>query len=62
LSKDAHFYEEMVEQAVCFAVAGEFAASRHQIVVIFGIPFGTKGSTNNIRVVSVSDGYRRAAG
>lgn len=55
LSSDVHSYEEMVDQAMREATDGEFAAVNDQVVVVAGIPFGKKGTTNNIRVVSVSD-------
>jgi len=50
-SKDVTSYDEMVESARQVAVAEGFASTEDRIVVIAGIPFGRKGSTNNLRVV-----------
>jgi pyruvate kinase len=54
LSEDVHSYEEMVERATAFTVEEEFARARDLLVVVAGIPFGQAGTTNNLRVVSVS--------
>ena len=53
LSNDIASYDEMVESARKHALADGFARPGEQIVVIAGIPFGTPGSTNNLRVVTV---------
>ena len=52
-SSDIASYDEMVESARKHALADGFARPGEQIVVIAGIPFGTPGSTNNLRVVRV---------
>lgn len=54
LSEDVHTYEEMVQHATELAVEEEFAQSRDLLVVVAGIPFAQAGTTNNLRVVSVS--------
>jgi pyruvate kinase len=54
LSQDVQNYEEMVAHATDLAVAEGFARERDLLVVIAGIPFGQVGTTNNLRVVSVS--------
>ena len=46
-------YDEMVEDSRKLAVADGFAKPGDRIVVIAGVPFGTPGSTNNIRVLTV---------
>ena len=45
-------YDNMVTKARELAVAEGFAQKGDRIVVIFGVPFGTPGSTNNLRVVT----------
>jgi pyruvate kinase len=50
-SADVSSYEEMVERALKHATTEEFAAPGERIVVVAGVPFGTAGTTNNIRVV-----------
>ncbi len=52
-SEDVTSYSEMVEKAVAHASGEGFAKSGDRIVVIAGVPFGTPGSTNNLRVVTV---------
>jgi pyruvate kinase len=54
LSEDVHTYEQMVQHATELAVEEEFAQSRDLLVVVAGIPFAQAGTTNNLRVVSVS--------
>ena len=52
-SEDVTSYTEMVDKAVAHAAGEGFARTGDQIVVIAGVPFGTPGSTNNLRVVTV---------
>ena len=54
LSEDVHSYEEMVERAAAFAVDEEFACPGDLLVIVAGIPFAQAGTTNNLRVVSVT--------
>ena len=46
-------YDAMVERGVELAVKDGFAKQGDRIVIIFGVPYGTPGSTNNLRVVTV---------
>jgi pyruvate kinase len=52
-SEDVHTYEEMVEQAEVHARSEGRAHSPEFIVVVAGVPFGTAGTTNNLRVVQL---------
>ena len=54
LSDDVHSYEEMVEHAAELAAQEEFAHKGDLIVIVAGIPFAQAGTTNNLRVVTVS--------
>jgi pyruvate kinase len=47
-------YEEMVRVASELAKGEQFAGPGDTLVVVAGIPFGQAGTTNNLRVVSVS--------
>jgi pyruvate kinase len=47
-------YEEMVRRATELAKQEEFASASDFLVVVAGIPLGEAGTTNNLRVVSVS--------
>ncbi|MGY2052572.1 pyruvate kinase [Methylobacterium sp. JK268] len=53
LSDDVSSYEAMVSRAAAVASQEGFAQSPDLIVVVAGIPFGTTGSTNNLRVVEL---------
>jgi len=53
-SEDIHSYEEMVEQAEARARSEGLAQPPEFIVVVAGVPFGTAGTTNNLRVVQLS--------
>ena len=48
-------YDEMVERAKEVAKTEGFASIGDLIVVIAGVPFGTPGSTNNLRVVRIRE-------
>ncbi|WP_201864593.1 pyruvate kinase [Microvirga soli] len=52
-SEDIHTYEEMVEQAEVHALSEGLAEPPEFIVVVAGVPFGTAGTTNNLRVVQL---------
>jgi pyruvate kinase len=47
-------YEEMVGRATELAKQEKFAGTSDVVVVVAGIPLGQAGTTNNLRVVSVS--------
>jgi pyruvate kinase len=53
LAEDIHSYDEMVDHAQRVAVSEGFAKADDYIVVVAGVPFGTAGTTNNLRVVRV---------
>ena len=48
-------YDEMIAHAAAMACSEKFAAPGDSVVVVFGIPFGKKGTTNNLRVVQVGE-------
>jgi pyruvate kinase len=50
-SQDIHTHEEMVEQAEAHGRSEGLAHSPDFIVVMAGVPFGTAGTTNNLRIV-----------
>jgi pyruvate kinase len=54
VSEHVQSYEEMVRVATELAKREEFAGPGDILVVVAGIPFGQAGTTNNLRVVSVS--------
>lgn len=52
-STEISSYDEMIDSARRHALGDGFAEPENRIVVVAGIPFGRKGSTNNIRVMRV---------
>jgi pyruvate kinase len=52
-SDETHDYEEMVERAAGYVTAEGFGSDGDLIVVVAGIPFGTAGTTNNLRVIEL---------
>jgi pyruvate kinase len=52
-SEDIHTYEEMVERAEAHARSEGLARPPECIVVVAGVPFGTAGTTNNLRIVQL---------
>jgi pyruvate kinase len=52
-SDAAHGYDEMIAHAAATARSEGFADTGDMIVVVFGIPFGRAGTTNNLRVVQI---------
>jgi pyruvate kinase len=51
-SRDITSYDEMVEQGTAHAYSEGFSQPNGTIVIVAGVPFGTAGSTNNLRIVS----------
>ncbi len=52
-SDEPHDYEEMVERASGYVTAEGFGNNGDLIVIASGIPFGTAGTTNNLRVIEL---------
>jgi pyruvate kinase len=53
MTKDLDSFSEMVSKAVMMASREEFAELGDRLVVTAGIPFGTPGATNILRIVKV---------
>jgi pyruvate kinase len=54
VTKDAHDIEDMAFRACKFAVREKFAAIGDRVIVVAGIPFGTPGATNLVRIAYVT--------
>ena len=52
-TEDAHDLDDMVERATAFACAEGFAKSGDRVVITAGVPLGTPGATNMLRVAFV---------
>ncbi|HEY4124004.1 MAG TPA: pyruvate kinase [Rhizomicrobium sp.] len=56
LTDDAHDLDDMVERAARFAFSEGFAKHGERIVITAGVPLGTQGATNMLRVAFVGSG------
>ena len=52
-SSDARDFQDMVTKASHFAVTDDFAQESDRIIITAGVPFGTPGATNVLRVTRV---------
>lgn len=59
LTAEAERFAEMVDMAVEIALRDGFAKSDDQLVIVAGIPFGTPGATNVLRVAQAGDLQKR---
>jgi len=53
LSADITAYEDMVRRASETVIAEQFARISESIIIVAGIPFARRGTTNNLRVVQL---------
>ncbi|HEC14277.1 MAG TPA: pyruvate kinase, partial [Rhodospirillales bacterium] len=52
-TKSLHSFTEMVDMAVRGALSEDFAGPGERLVVTAGVPFGTPGATNILRIAWV---------
>lgn len=50
VTEDAHDVDDMADRACKLAAAEGFAKSAQRIIIVAGVPFGTPGATNMIRI------------
>jgi pyruvate kinase len=55
LSKDVTNFTDMVQRACRIARTQGFARAGSRVVVTAGVPFGTPGATNTLRIAAVHD-------
>ena len=48
-------FDEMVEKAVYMAVREDFATAGDRLAITAGVPFGTAGATNVLRIARVTE-------
>ncbi len=53
VTKDASDVDDMAFRAAKFAVRERFAAVGDRIIVVAGLPFGTPGATNLVRLTFI---------
>jgi pyruvate kinase len=54
VSEDAHDERDMADRACRYAYIDGFAGVGERVLVVAGVPFGTPGSTNNLRIAVVA--------
>ena len=54
VAEDAHDLDDMVERACRLACKDGFAKPGQRVIVVAGVPLGTPGATNMLRVAFVS--------
>ena len=62
VTEDAHDFEDMVDRACRIAFREGFAAPEQSIVVTAGVPLGTPGATNLLRIALVGRNTSTAGG
>ncbi|MGB6660828.1 MAG: pyruvate kinase [Xanthobacteraceae bacterium] len=55
IDEDAHDHDDMVERACRIAFKERFAKSGQRIIIVAGVPLGTPGATNFMRVAYVGE-------
>jgi pyruvate kinase len=53
VTDDARDERDMAERACRHAFIEGFAGEGERIIVVAGVPFGTPGATNNLRIATV---------
>jgi len=53
VTEDAHDVDDMVDRACRYAVQDGFAQPGQRVIVVAGVPFGTPGATNMMRIAYV---------
>jgi pyruvate kinase len=56
IAEDAHDQDDMVERACRIAFKERFAKAGQRVIVVAGVPLGTPGATNFMRIAYVGDG------
>ncbi|EJF91770.1 pyruvate kinase [Bartonella tamiae] len=55
VTQDASDLDDMVDRAAFIACSEEFCAPGERIIISAGVPLGTPGATNMLRIASISD-------
>ena len=53
VAEDAHDQDDMVDRACCIAFRDGFAKAGQRIIIVAGVPLGTPGATNMVRIAFV---------
>jgi pyruvate kinase len=55
LAKDITNFDDIVSYATTLAQKSEFATKNDRLVITAGVPFGTSGSTNALRIAKIKE-------
>jgi len=55
LTQDAANFQDMIDKACHFSLKHGFAGVNERIVIVAGMPFGSPGKTNVLRIARVQD-------
>jgi pyruvate kinase len=58
VTEDAHDQDDMIERACRIAFTENFAKAGERVIVVAGVPLGTPGATNMLRLAFVGKGSR----
>jgi pyruvate kinase len=53
VAEDAHDQDDMVERACRIAFRDAFAKPGQRVIIVAGVPLGTPGATNMVRIAFV---------
>ena len=56
IDEDAKDQDDMVERACRIAFKEHFAKAGERVIIVAGVPLGTPGATNFMRIAYVGDG------
>ena len=62
VAEDAHDLDDMVERACRLAAGDGFAGAGQRVIIVAGVPLGTPGATNMLRIAFVGAEAAREAG
>jgi pyruvate kinase len=62
VAEDAHDLDDMVERACRLAFKDGFAKAGQRVIVVAGVPLGTPGATNMLRIAFVGAEAARESG
>ena len=58
VTDDVHSFQEMVEHATVIAINECFAVLNNQVIITAGVPFGSPGNTNVLRIATIGSTYQ----
>ena len=62
VAEDAHDQDDMVDRAGSIAFRDGFAKAGQRVIIVAGVPLGTPGTTNMVRIAYVGPRRRRGVG